>query len=115
MDAVTVNKLWCKGCGICVAFCPAKALELKEGKSTPVPGLCTVCGMCERYCPDLAVSVDLSRRPKKAAAETEPGAAQPSGKAAAQISGAAKAFDSEKTSGPKDSGASGKMRGGKKP
>ena len=27
-----VNTSWCKGCGICVAFCPKKILRLNHGK-----------------------------------------------------------------------------------
>ena len=27
---VHINIQWCKGCGICVAFCPKKALSLDE-------------------------------------------------------------------------------------
>ena len=65
MEPVVINPLWCKGCGICVAFCPKQALELQKGKSTPIPGRCIACGMCEMYCPDLAITVDKSKKPKK--------------------------------------------------
>ncbi|MFP4168004.1 MAG: 4Fe-4S dicluster domain-containing protein [Desulfonatronovibrionaceae bacterium] len=56
---VTVYKDWCKGCGICVAFCPARVLELNsQGKVKVVrPGECTNCGFCELHCPDFAISV----------------------------------------------------------
>ncbi len=62
---VTINTDWCKGCGICAAFCQKKALVIKNGKSTPLPDLCIACGLCELYCPDLAISVDKSQKPKK--------------------------------------------------
>ena len=29
---LVINPKWCKGCGICVEFCPKKALELKHEK-----------------------------------------------------------------------------------
>ena len=29
-----INEKWCKGCGICVAFCPKQVLVLKKGKVT---------------------------------------------------------------------------------
>ena len=29
-----IEPAWCKGCGICVAFCPQEALELVNGKVT---------------------------------------------------------------------------------
>lgn len=56
---VLINRLWCKGCGICVAFCPKKALALDpEGKAAWSSDLCVACGMCERYCPDLAIELE---------------------------------------------------------
>jgi 2-oxoglutarate ferredoxin oxidoreductase subunit delta len=53
---------WCKGCGICVAFCPGKVFEMgKDGKAKVVrEEECLNCGFCEMHCPDFAVSV----RPK---------------------------------------------------
>ena len=72
MEAVTINRQWCKGCGICVAFCPKAALILENDKSVPVSGRCIACGMCELYCPDLAVSVDKERKPAGTAGEDGP-------------------------------------------
>ncbi|MDR2819587.1 MAG: 4Fe-4S binding protein [Desulfovibrio sp.] len=66
MEAVTINRRWCKGCGICVAFCPKQALVLEQEKAECRPEKCIVCGMCELYCPDLAIVVDKSLKPKKA-------------------------------------------------
>jgi 2-oxoglutarate ferredoxin oxidoreductase subunit delta len=50
---------WCKGCGICVAFCPKKVLEMGKDQKAHVvhPELCIKCYMCARRCPDLAVTV----------------------------------------------------------
>ncbi len=75
MAAVTINTKWCKGCGICVAFCPKSALFLVHGKSTVNPSLCIACGMCELYCPDLAITVDKTQKPSKEV-PTTPVAAQ---------------------------------------
>lgn len=69
MDAVSINTRWCKGCGICVAFCPKKALRLEYEKAVHDPERCIACGMCELYCPDLAVTVDPSKKPGKAKKE----------------------------------------------
>lgn len=53
---VLINREWCKGCGVCVAFCPPQALSLGEGgKAVWDAALCVGCGLCELYCPDLAV------------------------------------------------------------
>ena len=50
---LSLNPDWCKGCGICVAFCPKDALELREGKvALKDAQSCILCGMCELRCPD---------------------------------------------------------------
>ncbi len=65
MGAVTINTPWCKGCGVCVAFCPKGALSLVQEKAVHDMEKCIVCGMCELYCPDLAIVVDKSQKPAK--------------------------------------------------
>lgn len=54
-----INRDWCKGCGICVHFCPAKVLELDalEKAAAVRPEACICCRMCELRCPDLAIEV----------------------------------------------------------
>ena len=50
---------WCKGCGICVAFCPKQALELvKEKAQLKEDGNCILCGQCEMRCPDYAIYLE---------------------------------------------------------
>lgn len=54
-----INPEWCKGCGICVAFCPKNVLEL-DGHDKAVVAQkekCIACKLCELRCPDLAVEV----------------------------------------------------------
>ena len=56
---LVLNSAWCKGCGICAAFCPKKALELVDGKVRKVEGAgCVLCGLCELRCPDYAIYID---------------------------------------------------------
>ena len=54
-----VYKRWCKGCGICVAFCPEHVFALGEdGRAEVVhPEACTNCQICERLCPDFAITL----------------------------------------------------------
>jgi 2-oxoglutarate ferredoxin oxidoreductase subunit delta len=56
---ITVYPDWCKGCGICVEFCPGRVLELSDqGKATVVREQdCIRCGFCELHCPDFAIVV----------------------------------------------------------
>lgn len=53
-----INSAWCKGCGICVAFCPKKVLMLKREKVYVAAEGCILCGQCELRCPDYAIYLD---------------------------------------------------------
>ena len=53
---LVIEQNWCKGCGICAAFCPKGALEIVNEKVTlKDPALCVLCGQCEMRCPDSAI------------------------------------------------------------
>ncbi len=65
MDAskkLIINTLWCKGCGICAAFCPKGALEIVEEKvRLKENGACILCGQCELRCPDYAIYIETAK------------------------------------------------------
>jgi len=54
-----IKREWCKGCGICVEFCPENALTMDDMEKATLsyPDQCTGCGMCELRCPDLAIEL----------------------------------------------------------
>ena len=62
---IVVDGRYCKGCGICVQFCPKHALAISteiNSRGFYVPyfiegGECTKCRQCELYCPDFAVFI----------------------------------------------------------
>jgi len=68
--ALTLDKNWCKGCGICVELCPREAISLKpivrpiEGRAEP-PQIdidvekCQYCGICNAICPFGALKLEI--------------------------------------------------------
>ena len=67
LKELVINRDWCKGCNICVHYCPKKVLELdKEDKATAArPEDCICCKMCELRCPDLAIEVITEKGEEK--------------------------------------------------
>jgi 2-oxoglutarate ferredoxin oxidoreductase subunit delta len=56
---LVLHREWCKGCSICVEFCPAHvlALDALEKISVVDEGACTECRLCELRCPDFAIEL----------------------------------------------------------
>ncbi len=62
---VHINKLWCKGCGFCVKYCPTGVLELSKeynhkGYHPPYvkhADQCRLCKFCEVICPEFTIYV----------------------------------------------------------
>ncbi|HOQ98734.1 MAG TPA: 4Fe-4S binding protein [Anaerolineae bacterium] len=52
---------WCKGCGLCIAFCPRDVFVAgADGHPIVVnPERCTACMWCAEHCPDFAIEVGL--------------------------------------------------------
>ncbi len=62
---IVISREFCKGCEICVSFCPAKVISLSSelnssGYLTAVctngEG-CTGCAVCATVCPEAAIEV----------------------------------------------------------
>ncbi|RZD15558.1 MAG: 4Fe-4S dicluster domain-containing protein [Candidatus Acidulodesulfobacterium ferriphilum] len=50
---------YCKGCEICVAFCPEQVLVMNKEVAEVVDiSKCTKCNICEYLCPDFSISVE---------------------------------------------------------
>ena len=71
---IDIYKAWCKGCGICVAFCPTGVLALDDTGYPYVkePDKCIDCKWCEMRCPDFAITVEQEKgREEKTEEKTE--------------------------------------------
>lgn len=62
VKSILINRDWCKGCCVCVEFCPKKVLELddREKVFAARPADCIACRMCEMRCPDLAITIETA-------------------------------------------------------
>jgi 2-oxoglutarate ferredoxin oxidoreductase subunit delta len=91
--AVRVNRERCKGCGICIEFCPKQVLERSatfnaKGYHPPevkAGAWCVNCHFCEVLCPDFAIHSTEITQPQAGAtaqaAEEASGAGEPVGAA----------------------------------
>lgn len=61
-----IYKELCKGCEICVHFCPKRVLGIGPDLKVAVVNLdgCTGCMQCELRCPDFAIFVERMMTPK---------------------------------------------------
>ncbi|MBS7643049.1 4Fe-4S binding protein [Candidatus Bathyarchaeota archaeon] len=65
MPEIRISEALCKGCYLCIAFCPFQVLKKSESLSPkgifPVvienAGKCTGCRICEFFCPEFAIYV----------------------------------------------------------
>lgn len=57
--AIEITREWCKGCDICIRFCPEHCLALDDEEKVIAiaPELCTGCRLCEYLCPDFAIVI----------------------------------------------------------
>ena len=58
--AIAIRQAWCKGCGICIAFCPKKVYEADAYGHPKVTdeSKCILCMLCVQRCPDFAIDVE---------------------------------------------------------
>lgn len=58
LPRIVINERFCKGCNLCVDFCPTNVLEMR-GPVVAVRNLeaCTRCEICDQRCPDFAIQI----------------------------------------------------------
>jgi len=62
---IEIDQEMCKGCEICISFCPKKLISLSDKFNSAgyIPanfnenGECTGCGSCALVCPEVAIEV----------------------------------------------------------
>ena len=69
MTKVKIDKKKCKGCYLCIEFCPKK--NLKAHSKLNEAGIfaavvcdeknCTGCGLCFQVCPDACIEIEGSK------------------------------------------------------
>ncbi len=72
-NKLTVKKIYCKGCGLCVDICPTGTLQLEDnseskfGVSVKIDAqeYCIGCKLCESRCPDFAIFVNYNEKKEK--------------------------------------------------
>jgi 2-oxoglutarate ferredoxin oxidoreductase subunit delta len=72
MQPVQIDTRRCKGCGLCVEFCPKHCLDLTNDLNAigyhPArlhkPGDCTACALCAEVCPESGIAVFRKRKKK---------------------------------------------------
>jgi 2-oxoglutarate ferredoxin oxidoreductase subunit delta len=66
MGKIRVDEEYCKGCGLCINFCPQKLIRTanhisKSGyhaaELCDPANKCTGCAVCAMVCPDVAITV----------------------------------------------------------
>lgn len=63
---IVINREFCKGCDLCIKFCPTDVYEHsndlnEKGVHPPEPVRaedCIFCYNCELYCPDFCITVE---------------------------------------------------------
>lgn len=86
---VAIERELCKGCGFCIEFCPAHALEFDAGFNAKGyhpprlshPEACVGCNLCGLYCPDFAIFGRPLPAPQAATRDGSSGAAALAGDA----------------------------------
>ena len=69
-NQISLMRVYCKGCGLCVDICPTGTLQLEDNNESKygisvrvdAPDYCIGCKMCEHRCPDFAIFVNYEEK-----------------------------------------------------
>jgi 2-oxoglutarate ferredoxin oxidoreductase subunit delta len=67
MAKAKIDRRRCKGCGLCLIFCPKKNIQMdaKTSEAGIYPAVicveenCSGCGMCVVMCPETCIEIEL--------------------------------------------------------
>jgi 2-oxoglutarate ferredoxin oxidoreductase subunit delta len=70
---VVIDRDRCKGCGMCIAFCPEHVLDYSDDSNRngyrivcmKDPERCIGCAFCAQACPDIAIEVYREKKTAK--------------------------------------------------
>lgn len=71
MEVLRIERDHCKGCGLCIEFCPQHCLTLTDDLNSlgyhPAElhdvVKCTSCALCAQVCPETGIEVNRRRKP----------------------------------------------------
>jgi 2-oxoglutarate ferredoxin oxidoreductase subunit delta len=71
MGRIVIDEEYCKGCGLCINFCPQKAIRVSNSVSkkgyhpaefSDPNEKCSGCALCALMCPDAAITVYRAKK-----------------------------------------------------
>ena len=71
MGKIVIDEEYCKGCGLCINFCPQKAIRLSSSVSkkgyhpaefSDPNEKCSGCALCALMCPDASITVYRAKK-----------------------------------------------------
>ncbi len=56
---ISIERKWCKNCGICIEFCPKNVFTLGIVNEPIISAAedCSNCHLCELRCPEFAITI----------------------------------------------------------